>query len=50
MRSFSQVVNMSPTVCVQVIAVENYLDHLAPVYQEQPPQDPSTGAHARHKG
>ena len=29
--------------CVQVIAMENYLDHRAPVYQEQPPQDPNTG-------
>ena len=36
--------------CVQVIAMENYLDHPAPVYQEQPPQDSSTGAHARHIG
>ena len=35
---------------VQVIAMENYLDHPAPVYQEQPPQDSSTGASARHKG
>ena len=36
--------------CVQVIAVENYLDHPAPVYQEQPPQDSSAVACARHKG
>ena len=35
---------------VQVIAMETYLDHLAPLYQEQPPQDSSTGACARHKG
>ena len=30
--------------------MENYLDHQAPVYQEHPPQDPSTGAHAQHTG
>ena len=35
---------------VQVIAMENYLDHQAPVYQEQPPQDPSTGACTKHTG
>ena len=35
---------------VQVIAMENYLNHQVPVYQEQPPQDPSTGARTRHKG
>ena len=30
--------------------MENYLDHQGPVYQGQPPQDPDTGAWARHKG
>ena len=50
MRSFSLVVYTFPIIHVQVIAMENYLDHAAPVYQEEPPQDPSTGACARHKG
>ena len=35
---------------IQVIAMENYLDHQAPVYQGPPPQDPDTALGARTKG
>ena len=35
---------------VQVIAMENYLDHQAPVHQGPPPQDPNTCTGARTKG
>ena len=35
---------------IQVIAMENYLDHQAPVYQGPPLQDPDTCTGARTKG
>ena len=35
---------------IQVIAMENYLDHQAPVHQGPPPQDPNTCTGARTKG